>query len=68
MQAAYTDFRESAVTFWPRCGSALRARRLRGRRTGEATMIISILDELLLFSCLVTLVTGIVLAAASLLI
>ena len=41
---------------------------MRGRRTGEATMTIRILNELLLFSCLVAGVTGIVLAAASLLI
>jgi hypothetical protein len=39
-----------------------------GRRTGEATMTIGILNDLLLFSCLVVFVTGIVIAAASLLI
>jgi hypothetical protein len=35
---------------------------------GEATMTIKILNEFLLFSCLAAFVTGIVLAAASLLI
>jgi hypothetical protein len=35
---------------------------------GDATMIIGILNELLLFSCLAALVTGIVIAAASVLI
>ena len=36
-------------------------------RAGEVTMAIRILNEFLLFSCLAAFVTGIVLAAASLL-
>jgi hypothetical protein len=39
-----------------------------GAAKGEATMTIKILNEFLLFSCLAAFVTGIVLAAASLLI
>jgi hypothetical protein len=39
-----------------------------GAAQGEATMTIKILNEFLLFSCLAAFVTGIVLAAASLLI
>jgi hypothetical protein len=39
-----------------------------GAPQGEATMTIKILNEFLLFSCLAAFVTGIVLAAASLLI
>ena len=39
-----------------------------GAAQGEATMTIKILNEFLLFSCLTAFVTGIVLAAASLLI
>lgn len=58
----------SGATFSPRCGSALESWRLRGRCTGELTMATRILNDLLLFSCLATLVTGIVLAAAKLLI
>ena len=41
---------------------------MRGRCTGELTMATRILNDLLLFSGLATLVTGIVLAAAKLLI
>jgi hypothetical protein len=57
-----------AATFSPRYGSALGSWRLRGRGTGERTMATRILNDLLLFSCLAAFVTGIVLAAASLLI
>jgi hypothetical protein len=40
----------------------------KGAAQGEATMTIKILNEFLLFSCFAAFVTGIVLAAASLLI
>jgi hypothetical protein len=41
---------------------------LRGRGIGEAAMVTSILNDLLLFACLAVFITGIVLAAATLLI
>jgi hypothetical protein len=41
---------------------------MKGPHREEATMTIKILNEFLLFSCLAAFVTGIVLAAASLLI
>ena len=41
---------------------------LRGRRIGEPAMVTRILKDVVLFSCLAAFITGIVLAAATLLI
>ncbi|SRR6266566_9941429 len=56
------------VTFSPLYRSALRPRLLRRALHRGTPMAIRILNDLLLFSCLAAFVTGIVLAAASLLI
>jgi hypothetical protein len=63
-----SQFRQSAITFWPRYWSALWGQCLRGRRIRGAAMVTRILNDLLLFSCLTAFITGIVLAAATLLI
>jgi hypothetical protein len=54
------------ITFPPRYGSALRGYHTHGAH-GEAAMSV-VLNDLLLFSCLTALVTGIVIAVATLLI
>jgi hypothetical protein len=54
-------------TFSPRYGSALRSGESHHGLHGEAVMSV-VLNDLLLFSCLTALVTGIVIAAATLLI
>jgi hypothetical protein len=58
-----------AATIWPRYRSALACGVLEGAAVqGERTMATRILNELLLFSGLAAFVTGVVLAAARLLI
>jgi hypothetical protein len=55
------------ITFPPRYGSALRSGKSHHGLHGEAAMSV-VLNDLLLFSCLTALVTGVVIAAATLLI
>jgi hypothetical protein len=61
--------RRLAVTFWPKCGSALAVAAFEEALRGRAMAItIKILHELLLYSCLLAATVGIVLAAATLLV